>query len=235
MRVSRAAVFANERKGIAKKIRKDVLAYLKEEGVRLSGRPQLVITIGGDGTVLYNKRHYGVPFFSIGSSTSFICQATFSNWKEKLRSVVKRLESEKRLLLECAINGRLMPLALNEIGIRNPKPRVLSIHLEAGRAHHAFRADGMLFCTPTGSGAYCYSCGGDKMPVGGEKYQAVPISPFLRLFKPTALGAKARCTMRITGNERAQFFIDGQEFGFFTSKDTLHVRASRKRFLFAKA
>lgn len=234
MAIARAAVFANMKKGIAKKVRCEVLAFLGKRGVRISKKPQLAITIGGDGTVLYNKGHYGVPHFAIGSASSFICQANFSNWKPLLARALAGGGVERRLLLCCEVDGKRLPPALNEIGIRNPMPRVLSMHLEAGKRHHAFRADGILFSTPTGSPAYCYSCGGSQMPFGSRGYQVVAISPFRRMFPPTILKEKEGCTLRISGGERARLFIDGQDFGFFTSKNTLRAYACRKDFLFAK-
>ncbi|MFA5929498.1 MAG: hypothetical protein WC861_01315 [Candidatus Micrarchaeia archaeon] len=234
MRVTRAAVAANRKKPQTSALRREVEAFLRAHGVSLSKKPQLMITIGGDGTVLYHKRHYGVPFFAIGSNTSFICQATFANWKGRLSRVLSSLASEPRLMLECSIDGKRMPLSLNEIGIRNPEPRVLSMHLAVGKKHFAFRADGLLFCTPTGSPAYCYSCGGKQMQRRAACYQAVAISPFRRTFAPLILPRSARCTIRLSGPERAQFFIDGHCFRAFTSKNTLRVRAGKKPFLFAK-
>jgi len=249
MIVTRAAVAANRKKPQTAALRREVERFLRAQGVSLTARkPQLVITIGGDGTVLYHKRHYGVPFFAIGSQTSFICQSTFANWRAKLSRVLSSLRSEPRLMLSCSIDGKRMPLSLNEIGIRNPEPRVLSLHLEAGghahrgsrapgarKRHFAFRADGLLFCTPTGSPAYCYSCGGKQMKKSDSRFQAVAISPFRRAFSPLVLAKNARCTLRMSGPERAQFFIDGHLFRSFTSKNTLRVWASGKPFLFAKA
>ena len=248
MEVKRAIVLANRRKPQTASVKREVGRFLLARGISLTSKnPQLVITIGGDGTVLYHKRHYGVPFFAIGSQTSFICQAAFSNWKHKLARVLSSLTGEPRLMLSCSIDGKKMPLALNDIGVRNPEPRVLSLHLEVGRhaprgsmasarsRHYAFRADGVLFCTPTGSPAYCYSCGGRQMKKGDARYQAVAISPFRRIFKPIILAKGARCTLRLSGPERAQFFIDGHLFRLFTSKNTLRVWAEKKPFLFAKA
>ena len=248
MEVKRAIVLANRKKPQTAALKREVERFLFARGVSLTAKkPQLVITIGGDGTVLYHKRHYGVPFFAIGSQTSFICQAAFSDWKRKLSRVLASLRSEPRLMLSCSIGGKRMPLALNDIGVRNPEPRVLSLHLEIGghaprgsiasarSRHYAFRADGILFCTPTGSMAYCYSCGGRQMKKGDARYQAVAISPFRRIFKPLVLARNARCTLRLSGPERAQFFIDGHLFRLFTSKNTLRVHAAKKPFLFAKA
>jgi len=235
MEVKRAIVLANRKKPQAASLKREVERFLLLRGVALSQeKPQLAITIGGDGTVLYHKRHYGVPFFAIGSRTSFICQSAFPDWKRKLARALSNLRTEKRLMLSCSIDGRRMPFSLNEIGIRNPEPRVLSLHLASGKRHFAFRADGVLFCTPTGSPAYCYSCGGKQMKKGDARYQAVAISPFRRTFRPIALPRGARCTLRMSGPERAQFFIDGHLFRPFTSKNTLRVWAEKKPFLFAK-
>ncbi|MEM2137583.1 MAG: hypothetical protein QW568_00665 [Candidatus Anstonellaceae archaeon] len=252
MRALFAFVLANSKKPIARKIKSEVENFLQQKGVRLSSaKPQLIITVGGDGTVLFSKKFYGIPYFAIGSRTSFICQATFSDWRGKLASALRKLRTEQRLLLASHLNGKPLPLALNEIGIRNPEPRVLSIHLSCGigsrrestgirsmvsqQNHFAFRADGILFSTPTGSPAYCYSCGGKKMKKSDLRYQAVAIAPFRRAFKPTIISRKSACTIRISGRERAHIFIDGQKFGRFTEKDTLLITASKKNFLFAKA
>ena len=236
-RISRALVIANEKKPIARKVKKEVRNFLLPRGIRISqSKPQLLITVGGDGTVLFPKKYYGIPFFSIGSKTSFICQSDFSNWKKKLRRVLSRpLKLERRLLLEASVNGKKLPLSLNEIGIRNPEPRLLSMHLAAGKKHAAFRADGIFFSTPTGSPAYCYSCGGKEMKRTANAYQAVAIAPFRRLFKPTILPASVHCTLRISGAGSSHLFIDGQPHGTFSEKQTLRVRGSAKPFHFVRA
>lgn len=234
-KVSRAFVIANEKKPVARQIKKDVQRFLVSYGARISSSlPQLVISVGGDGTVLFSKKYYGVPFFAIGSSTSFICQATFANWKSRLPRALQNLRLERRQLLESALNGKPLPLSLNEIGIRNPEPRVLSIHAKLGKRHYAFRADGFLLSTPTGSPAYCYSCGGKQMKKSDSRYQAVAIAPFRRLFSPCILPPSAKAAVRISGHESAEIFVDGQVVGRLTEKGTLSVKASKKGFYFAK-
>ncbi len=234
--VRRAFVIANEKKPAARAIKKEAWKFLSAQGVRITASsPQLVITVGGDGTVLFSKKYYGTPFFAIGSSTSFICQAKFSDWRAKLLPALRNLRTERRLLLSAAINGQALPLALNEVGVRNPEPRVISLHLAAGKRHAAFRADGILFSTPTGSPAYCYSCGGKQMEKTAGNYQAVAIAPFRRLFPPSVFPSGTACTLRISGHEKPEIFVDGQVVGALREKDTLVVRESKTKFLFAKA
>ena len=231
-----ALVLANINKPIARQVKSKVGAFLRSHGVAISPKsPQLIVTVGGDGTVLFSKRFYSVPFFSIGSGTSFICQADFSNWQKKLSRALSKPSLDRRLLLDCRLGGRRLPPALNESGLRNPEPRVLSIHLQCGRRHYAFRADGVFFSTPTGSPAYAYSCGGAQMRKNSQDYQAVAISPFRRLFKPQIIKKGAKCILRISGHERAQLFIDGQVAGTFTERNTLLVKGGKKPFLFLKA
>jgi NAD+ kinase len=235
MKVTRAAICVNKSKKIALETETQVRGILKRAKVKVrASSPQLVITIGGDGTVLLPKKHYGVPFFSIGSKTSFICQSTFSNFRKKLPPVLSNLKVEPRLMLSCRLNGKQLPLALNEVGVRNPEPRILSVHLQAGDKDYVFRADGILFSTPTGSPAYCYSCGGVEMESSEKRYQAVAISPFRRLFSHLIIPPSEKCTLRLSGPERAQLFVDGQSVGWMDGKKTLTVRASKKPFYFAK-
>ncbi len=235
MKVTRIAVCANKNKPSALEAKKQLMKILSGKKIKISPSPQIIITIGGDGTVFLPKQYYGVPFFSIGSKTSFICQSTFSNFKKKLLPILSNLKSEPRLMLTSRLNGKRLPLALNEVGVRNPEPRILSLHLQAGKKDYAFRADGILFSTPTGSPAYCYSCGGVEMKKSDKRYQAVAISPFRRLFSHLAIPASTKCTLRLSGPERAQLFVDGQSVGWMDGKKTLTVRASKKPFYFAKA
>ncbi|MEM4633543.1 MAG: hypothetical protein QW275_00110, partial [Candidatus Anstonellaceae archaeon] len=235
MEIKRATVVANEKKPIARLIKKQAEAMLEEKGIKVSSSsPNLVVTVGGDGTVLFSKNYYGVPFFAIGSNTSFICQAKFSNWKEKLSKAISRPVLEKRLLLSCLVDGKRLPYVLNEVGIRNPQPRVLSIHLSAGKKDFAFRADGVLFSTPTGSPAYAYSCGGKQMKKWERKYQVVAISSFRRIFKPMILDSSVRCKVRISGSDKAQIFLDGQSAGWFGQNNILSVSAAKKPFYFLR-
>lgn len=235
-KITRALVVANEKKPAARRIKKEAQLFLSSRGIDpRSASPQLIVTVGGDGTVLFSKKHYGKPFFSIGSKTSFICQADFSDWRKKLSRALSFPKLERRLLLEATLDGKKLPLSLNEIGIRNPEPRILSMHLQAGKRHFAFRADGVFFSTPTGSPAYCYSCGGKEMKKGEWRYQIVAIAPFRRLFRPTMASASLSCTLRISAPDTAHLFIDGQPAGAFSEKQTLKVRGSKKPFLFVKA
>ncbi|MCX8194729.1 MAG: hypothetical protein N3G22_01300 [Candidatus Micrarchaeota archaeon] len=233
-KIRRVAIVANEKKPIARQVKKAVAQFLVQHNIRPAAKPQLVITVGGDGTVLFSKKYYGVPFFAIGSSTSFICQATFRDWKEKLSRAISSLEAERRLLLEGRIGKKRLPLALNEVGVRSREPRMVSIYLRANGKEFAFRADGIIFSTPTGSPAYCYSCGGRQMKRADSCFQAVAIAPFRRAFSPTVLGKSTVCEVMTSASKQPDVFVDGQVVGRLANGEKLTVKASKKGFYFAK-
>ncbi|MEM4554376.1 MAG: NAD(+)/NADH kinase [Candidatus Anstonellaceae archaeon] len=231
----RAAVISNPKKQAAKEVAKQVRQLLKACSISITkNSPQLIITVGGDGTVLFAKQYYGIPFFSIGSRTSFICQATFSDWKRKLSRTLNGFSKEPRILLEAKIDGEDFQPALNEVGVRSTKPQLLSFQLFVGKKKYAFRADGILFSTPTGSPAYCYSCGGKQMPKESKSYQAVAICPFRRAFKPLILPPSIKCRLYLFGKHKAHFFVDGKVVRSFSQKDVLEVKVSSRRFFFAQ-
>ncbi|MCX8197516.1 MAG: hypothetical protein N3G80_04350 [Candidatus Micrarchaeota archaeon] len=231
MKVKSAALVFNPKKHAARATARQVRNFLEKNKIKINQKnPQIVITIGGDGTILFAKKYYGIPFFSIGSQTSFICQATFADWKAKLKRVLLKPKLSKRILLEAKIAKYRLPLALNEVGARSSKPQLLQLQLFVGKRKYAFRADGVIFSTPTGSSAYCYSCGGKEMPKESSKYQIVAICPFRRSFKPIILSLP--CRLHLAGMQKADVFVDGKVFSKLSQSDFLQVKISKKKFLF---
>ena len=211
-RIKSTKIVTHPAKPWVAKTKAEVIRFLKQRGVKIlkSGQADLVITIGGDGTLLYNKSNARAPIFAIGSKQSHICQARKEEWNGKLLRVLNgKYRIEKRSMLTCEIEGRAAKDALNEIVIRSRDHRVIDLHLEVGSKPYNFLADGVLFSTPTGSTAYCYSAGGKILPLHARKFEIVAIAPYKRLFKPTAVSDTA--VVRATTRSRtADLVFDGQ-------------------------
>lgn len=212
-RLKRALVIFNPKKPHAKGLAAEVRAFLRANGAEVvedARAADAVIIVSGDGTLLYHKARYRLPIFAIGSKTSFICQATSENWEGKLlRIILDGFSTEQRMMLACEVNGKVVENALNEVVIRSRDHRVISIHVEAGGRRFDFYADGVLFSTPTGSSAYCYSCGGRELPKHSRKYEVVAIAPYRRLFKPMVV-ADTAVSSASTASPNADLVFDGQ-------------------------
>jgi len=229
MRLKTAFVVPNPRKPYAKKLAKEVEAFLKaKDSLATSGNADFVILVSGDGTVLYNKQKYGLPIFAIGHGKSHICQADEKNWRRLLSKALSGFKLDKRSMLSCLVNGKHAFDSLNDVVVRSRDHRVVSLRLSTKKNKKEFLADGIVFSTPTGSHAYSYSCGGKKLSEHAREYVVAPIAPYKRALKPFTLPDTfvSRLTV-LSGN--ADLVFDGQFVHPLKKGDKITVKKSRKQ------
>lgn len=250
MRLQSAAILHNPKKPSARRLKADIEGFLRERGVRVlkPSQAQVLIAISGDGTILYNKNRYGAPVLGIGSHTSQLCETRFWRWRADLARLLRHgFRLERRAMIEGRLDGHLLPLALNEVVVRNRHHRLLHLALKAGGKVHHFRCDGVIVATATGSRAYAYSAGGRKMPFGSKRMQVVAIAPHQREFKPLTLPADA--VVRVWEERRRQkrpgkdspgmptkpdVVMDGQFMRPLKSGAVLEVRRARHEMAFVR-
>jgi len=231
-KIKTAIVISNPKKKSAEELGKKVRKFLGGKGVRvISGRKaDLLITVSGDGTILYNKNKFDAPVFGIGSKKSFICNANGKNWKGRLSQVIfGKTGFGKRLMLSSVLDGKKLPDALNEVVVRNRAHRILALKLWVGKRKFEFIADGVMFSTPTGSSAYAYSCGGKELKAGSKKYEIVAIAPFRRRFKPMVVPENTVCRLEIASECDAHAVIDGQFAYKLKRKSRVRVWKSKSK------
>jgi NAD+ kinase len=209
--VESATVLFNPKKREGAGMKREVEKFLLQHGVKLREKGEMVIAIGGDGTILYNKRYYDRPIFGIGGELSFLCQATMKNWRGRLGRVLKGYRTDKRMMLASELDGKRLPDALNEVCIRRRMHRVLRMKLAVAGRRYALGADGVIFSTPTGSTAYAYSCGGKELQPHARRYGIAAIAPLRRGFKPLVVGENMVSRLLVEeGGENTDVIIDGQ-------------------------
>ena len=238
MKLESAALVLNKKKKWAKAVYSQILNLLKAHHISIlsPSKSQILITIGGDGTILYHKFKYSQPIFAIGSDTSFICNAHKDDWREKLEDIISNgFRIEKRAMLSSWLDGKKLPDALNEVAIRNREHRILNLRLFVGKKRYAFEADGILFSTATGSSAYAYSCGGSEMPHLSKKFQIVAIAPYRRRFKPLIIKSDEKARVHVDSTCTAGAVVDGQYEHPVKRKCCLEVKLSKREFLFARS
>ncbi|QLJ53161.1 MAG: NAD kinase [Candidatus Fermentimicrarchaeum limneticum] len=228
MRIRSAFVVPNPRKQWAVKLTKEVAELLVKHGIKLKKDGDALITLGGDGTLLYNKNRYRQPIFGIGNEKSFICQSTYRNWRKLLPRVLRSCRIDWRTMLQCEISGRVYENSLNEICIRSRDHRVIETSLSFLGRKVLLKSDGVLFSTPTGSTAYAYSCGAPQLHPRARKYEVVPISPYRRSFKPAVVPDSTECELTVLGSN-ADLVIDGQFIHKVKLNSKIRVRLSDRK------
>ena len=151
--------------------------------------PDLVISIGGDGTLLYAARAWGqtgAPLLGVNQGyLGFLAETEPARLPDLLEEILAgRYHQERRMALEVVVRrrgratGRAM--ALNEVVVnKGARYRLITLNLKVKNfGHWSFRADGVIIATPTGSTAYNISAGGPMVYPTLEAMVVTPLCPF---------------------------------------------------------
>jgi len=166
---------------IVGKIPGDITGYDHED---LPARSDVIISLGGDGTLLASARavgNNGTPILGINlGSLGFLTQLTPVNLEETLTAVLNgQHRIERRMMAEVEIeHGPEIkhPFALNDVVVdRGSVSRIINLDLYANDYFIcSYAADGLIVATPTGSTAYSLAVGG---PILNPHMNALTVSP----------------------------------------------------------
>lgn len=170
------------------KAKKILIKYLKSHHYHLVDRnPELIIVIGGDGTMLSavrTHRHKNVPFIGINTgSLGFLPTVGPEEIEDLVASINQQAyEVQKYPLLKVTcttINGDVVEnFAFNEILIKHLEPRIMEVKLYMDtKPFNYFTGDGFIISTAIGATGYAVWAGGvathSELPV----YQLTPLNP----------------------------------------------------------
>lgn len=202
----------------------------------------LVVAIGGDGSMLYAARRVaaaGVPLLGINRGRlGFLADVGPGEMLARVDEVlIGEYESERRLLLQAEIlDGRRLVatgLALNDIVVNRHDPgRMLEIRTFIdGRYVNTHRGDGFIVATATGSTAYSLSCGGPIVAPVLDAVLLVPICPHTLSERPIIVPATVVTEIMLSEGHtaRAGVICDGEVAGELLPGRSLRVRAAGER------
>jgi NAD+ kinase len=144
---------------------------------------QMLVSLGGDGTMLTSARAVGehqTPILGINlGGLGFLTEITSNDLDKTLeRLKQKDFFIEKRMVLETEVEGlkKFDQYALNDVVIdKGEVARLFQMHLYADDEFIcSYSADGLIISTPTGSTAYCLAAGG---PIINPKTNLIIVSP----------------------------------------------------------
>ncbi|MCX6773884.1 MAG: hypothetical protein NTY68_02685 [Candidatus Micrarchaeota archaeon] len=197
-------ILFNSTKDWAKRLYPEVKRYLKNKGhVICRGKCGATVVIGGDGTIIYNKKRIDGILVGIGSKRSGICQINRNNWK----SIDKILDSKPETvnMLKTRIDGKEYS-AINEIVVRNRDFRAIHTTVKCGNKTLKLFGDGILVCTKIGSTAYNKALLGPIL-----KENRVCITPIAEIGKNRKSIVIGYCPIAVRTLEKACCIIDGNE------------------------
>ncbi len=183
----------------------------------------LVITVGGDGTLLRAAKLVfprAVPLLGINlGRLGFLADLSPQQVAQGLEAILAgRYVEEERSVLACELvrEGTVVTAqtALNDVVIQRwSTPRLITLNTYVdGRFVHTQRADGLIVSTPTGSTAYALSGGGPILDPAVPAILLVPICPHSLTNRPLVIPDSARVEIDVGAEDVAHSSVNVDGF-----------------------
>lgn len=262
MKLEKVVLIANGVKEKSREIAADIVSYLAAVGaecevyttkdatddIRISADTDLLISIGGDGTVLSSARlvqDLGIPILAVNLGTfGYITEIGSSEWKNSIDEILSGKEKiSRRLMIRVSVirDGVKVFQAsgLNEAVVSSSGiSKVVKLDLDVNHTRAGtFRSDGLIIATPTGSTAYSLAAGGPIMDASMSAIVITPICPFTLSNRPLVLGASEVVTIRVDEGQRTSLMltVDGQLDYDLIEGDEVVIERSRSKALLVES
>lgn len=187
---------------------------------KLASSCDMLISLGGDGTILRMARLVGskrVPILGINlGKLGFLAEVSLAEMDECMSEILDgRFRVQDRLMLQAGVKGvKQSFLGLNDIVIdKYGSSRVMDFETYVnGEFLATFRGDGIILSTPTGSTAYALANGGPIATPTNHLIIISPICPHTLTARPVIVPENAKIEVRIGEfSSKVRVTADGQE------------------------
>jgi NAD+ kinase len=218
----------------------DLVVRIPEE--EIAARADLVIAIGGDGTLLYAARlvaHRGVPLIGVNRGRlGFLTDVLPQDILESVDAAIDgRCERDERALLEARLisaDGTMKTaLALNDVVLQKwEMGRMLDFETWIDGAYvNTHGGDGLVIASSTGSTAYALSCGGPIVAPHLDALVLAPISPHTLSDRPIVVSGRSVIMVKLIDrpDTHAQVTCDGVPLAALHAGDRLEVHPTTQK------
>lgn len=245
MEIRKVGIICKKDSVAALEMSRELLPWLAERGIgaavdTIADDMDLLIILGGDGTLLHvadQASRLRVPVVGVNlGDLGFLTEVAVSERYEVLERILAgQIVVEERLMLKTRIHrgGEATDwrYALNDVVVsKGSVDQLVQLSTWADQEYiTTYRADGLIFSTPTGSTAYNLSAGGPIVNPALQSILVTPICPFMLESRPVLLPAAVCLTTRLAeqANE-VKVIVDGQPAWEMSAADTLEVVASER-------
>jgi NAD+ kinase len=239
MAIKRVRIISNEKVDANGQMAARIASWLALRGVEVcteDSQACLVVTLGGDGTMLRAAAScaaHGTPMLGINlGNMGFLTAAEPSGWENALTQVLAgNAIREERMMLQVQLEQtQTSPpatiTALNDIVVGN-SGRLMALTVRVnGQTAFNMRADGIIVCTPTGSTGYNLSAGGPILLPQAQMLGITPICAHTLSARPWVVGATD--VVQICTTQPASVSVDGAPSGDTRTGDVICIsRAPR--------
>jgi len=217
----------------------EVLEATREDRPAVPRTARLIVTLGGDGTLLSAARlaaTRGVPILGVNlGRLGFLTELEADDLCAGLQRFLDGdYRLDERMLIEVTVerSGRRVrrAIGLNELVMQRAHPdglvrlRLMVDGLEIGQID----ADGLIVATATGSTAYALAAGGPILEPSLEELVLVPMSPFALTVRPIVVPRRQGVTVELP-RSAAVATVDGGPVWRLRPEDRVRVAGYQRR------
>lgn len=208
---------------------------------QLANRADVLLVLGGDGTMLNAARlagERGIPIFGVNmGGLGFLTEVRLEHLYPSLERIfANEFVLDERLMLATHIHRHGEPVAqgvvLNDVVVsKGTLARMIELKIEIqGHFVTNLRGDGLIISTPTGSTAYSLSAGGPIINPAVHSLILTPICPHTLTHRPLIVPDESEIDVTLTSkDEGAMATLDGQVGVALTQGDTVVIKSSECR------
>lgn len=217
--------------GLEGEIRRLNCAAIPVSAGELARQSDLVVSLGGDGTMLramhlIDGQRASVLGVNLGK-LGFLAEVDVPDLPDALSAIDSRQYTvEPRLAIDTTVGSQVVS-AFNDLAIiRLPGHGAAAVSLEvAGNPFVSYAADAVVVATPTGSTAYSFSAGGPIVSPAVEALLVTPASPHSAYNRGLVLSLDDAVALDILpGFGQAAVEVDGQLAGYVEPGERLDIR-----------
>lgn len=221
---------------------KDLSNHLNVKGYtipQMDKNVDIVVTVGGDGTIIRTLKDAEKPIFAINSGgMGFLSEVESKYAIGGLQKVVDgEYNIEERSKLRVDVNGKRLPDAANEITVQTAKiAKIMYFQLFVeNELLETMGADGVIISTPTGSTSYALSVGGPIMDPSVSAMIVAPLAPFRLSARPWIVPLSKKISVNILPKSKeTKLVIDGNYVEDVTPESEIEVTGSDKKARFVR-
>ena len=218
----------------AKAIGKDGYSF-KE----INEKADIVVTVGGDGTILRTLTDVEKPIFAINSGgMGFLTEVESKYSTNGLKKVIDgEYNIEERAKLKVTVDGKRLPDATNEATIQTSRiAKIIYLQiLVEDELIESYGADGVIIATPTGSTSYALSVGGPILDPTVSAMVIAPLAPFKLSARPWVIPLKKKIGIKLLHKSKeSKIVIDGESPAIVTPESDIVITGSEKKARFVR-
>ncbi len=209
----------------------------------------VIVTVGGDGTILYAMQKNLAPVFGINvGELGFLTEIDPIELMDGLdRLVAHEYYLESRMKLAVRLGDERLPDAVNDAVVKTGRvSKIIKLNLSWNEGSGAeglskrqtsveLRADGLIASTSTGTSSYAMSAGGPIVDPRLDAITIVPIAPFSLSSRPIVLPTSMEvCIEAMEPNKEPIVVVDGQYEREMQAGEVLRVTGSSHRARFVR-